>query len=178
LAVVIVNPTVPIGAGDRNLTPPAAMLAMFLGGSSPVFLDCMLNLVDVRDVAAGMILAATHGRAGERYVLGGENISMRDLLALLEDISGRPMPRHSLPVPIAKLAAAAAEWLADRVTRRPPPATREGIQLAIRSAPFNCEKAGRELGYSPRPIRGALEDAVRWLDSSRALTHSRVSARR
>ena len=80
LNALIVNPTVPIGPGDRNLTPPAAMLSMFLNGQSPAFLDCVLNLVDVRDVAAGMVLAAERGRTGERYILGGENVALRDLL--------------------------------------------------------------------------------------------------
>ena len=84
LDAVIVNPTVPIGADDRNLTPPAAMLAMFLSGKSPAYLDCMLNLVDVRDVAAGMVLAAERGRTGERYILGGENLA----LARPADVAG------------------------------------------------------------------------------------------
>ncbi len=79
---LIVNPTVPIGPGDRNLTPPAAMLSMFLNGQSPAYLDCTLNLVDVRDVAAGMVLAAERGRTGERYILGGDNVALRDALGL------------------------------------------------------------------------------------------------
>jgi dihydroflavonol-4-reductase len=166
LDVVIVSPTVPVGADDRNLTPPAAMLAMFLAGATSAFLDCMLNLVDVRDVAAGMVLAAERGRAGERYVLGGENVPLRDLLLRLERISGRRMPRRSLPAPIAVLAAAVSEWIADRVTGRPPVATREGVQLALRSAPFNCEKARRELDYAPRPIEQALEAAIKWLSAN------------
>ena len=97
LDAVIVNPTVPIGADDRNLTPPAAMLAMFLSGKSPAYLDCVLNLVDVRDVTAGMVLAAERGRTGERYILGGENLALRDLLTLLEQTSGRAMPKLALP---------------------------------------------------------------------------------
>jgi dihydroflavonol-4-reductase len=163
LEVVIVNPTVPIGADDRNFTPPAAMLSMFLAGSAPAFLDCVLNLVDVRDVAAGMILAAERGRPGERYILGGENVTLRDLLAQLEAISARPMPKRTIPGPVAIAAAAVAEWIADRITGRTPAATREGVQLALRSAPFDSGKARRELGYANRPARDALEDAVRWL---------------
>jgi hopanoid-associated sugar epimerase len=164
LNVVIVNPTVPIGADDRNHTPPAAMLSMFLAGASRAFLDCVFNLVDVRDVAAGMILAAERGRSGERYVLGGETMTLRNLLALLEQISGRPMPTHALPPAIAIAAAGVAEWTADWVTGRAPMATREGVRLALRSAPFNSGKARQELGYAPRPVRDALEEAVRWLD--------------
>ncbi|MGH6768766.1 MAG: NAD-dependent epimerase/dehydratase family protein [Xanthobacteraceae bacterium] len=163
--IVVVNPTVPVGADDRNLTPPAAMLSMFLAGSSPAFLDCMLNLVDVRDVAAGMILAAERGRAGERYILGGENVSLRDLLGRLEAISARPMPKRAIPAPVAVAAAAMSEWIADYVTKRVPAATREGVQLALRSAPFDSSKARRDLGYASRPAQEALEAAVRWLRS-------------
>jgi dihydroflavonol-4-reductase len=165
LDVRIVNPTVPIGAHDRNMTPPAAMLAMFLGNPSPAFVDFILNLVDVRDVAAGMILSAERGRSGERYVLGGENRSLRDLLGFLELASGRRMPRWALPGSLGLAAASVAEWWADRVTGRPPVATREGVRLALRSAPFNCRKARRELGYEPRPIQGALDEALQWLSA-------------
>jgi dihydroflavonol-4-reductase len=166
LDVRIVNPTVPIGPNDHNMTPPAAMLAMFLSGRSPVFLDCMLNLVDVRDAAAGMVLAAERGRPGERYILGGENMRLRELLAMMEAISGRPMPKRALPAPIAVAAAAVAEGLADRVTGRRPMATREGVHLARRSAPFDGRKARSELGYEPRPIRNALAETMQWLSAT------------
>jgi dihydroflavonol-4-reductase len=165
LDVRIVNPTVPIGPYDRNMTPPAAMLAMFLARRSPVFLDCIFNLVDVRDVATGMILAAERGRAGERYILGGENRSLRELLGVLEQASGRRMPRWALPGWVALAAASVTEWLADRATGRPPTATREGVLLALRSAPFDCRKARRALGYEPRPIQSALEEALQWLSA-------------
>lgn len=168
LNALIVNPTVPIGAGDRNLTPPAAMLSMFLSGQSPAFLDCVLNLVDVRDVAAGMVLAAERGRTGERYILGGENVVLRDLLALLERISGRPMPKRAVPGWLALASATVTEWVADVVTKRTPAATLEGVTLALRSGPFDSKKARSELGYAPRPFQDALTDAVAWLSSGNA----------
>ncbi len=168
LHVAIVNPTVPIGPNDRNLTPPAAMLAMFLSGSSPGFLDCILNLVDVRDVAAGMMLAAERGRSGERYILGGENISLRDLLLRIEKISGHPMPKRAVPAPIAMASAIVVEWIANWVTERPPVATREGVRLALRTAPFDSRKAREELGFAARPIEDALDQAVRWLSAKTA----------
>ena len=168
LNALIVNPTVPIGAGDRNLTPPAAMLSMFLSGQAPAFLDCVLNLVDVRDVAAGMVLAAERGRTGERYILGGENVVLRDLLALLERISGRPMPKRAVPGWLALASATVTEWVADVVTRRTPAATLEGVTLALRSGPFDSKKARSELGYAPRPFQDALTDAVAWLSSGDA----------
>ena len=166
LDVRIVSPTVPIGANDRNMTPPAAMLAMFLAGRSPVFLDCILNLVDVRDVAAGMVLSAERGRSGQRYVLGGDNMSLRELLGLLELMSARRMPKRALPASAAFAAAAVAEWLADRVTGRRPLATREGVRLALRSARFDSRKARRELGYEPRPIQDALAETLQWLSAT------------
>jgi dihydroflavonol-4-reductase len=168
LDVRIVNPTVPIGPNDHNMTPPAAMLAMFLNGRSPVFLDCVLNLVDVRDVAAGMVLTAERGRRGERYVLGGENMRLSELLAMLERTSGRSMPKRALPAPVAFAAAGMAEWLADRVTGRRPMATREGVRLALRSAPFDSRKARRELGYESRPIDNALVETTQWLSARAA----------
>lgn len=163
LDALIVNPTVPIGPGDDNLTPPAAMLSMFLNGQSPAYLDCVLNLVDVRDVAAGMVLAAERGRTAERYILGGENVALRDLLALLERISARPMPKRVVPGWLALASAAVTEWTADILTGRTPAATPEGVRLALRSGPFDSRKARDELGYAPRPLQDALSDAVVWL---------------
>jgi dihydroflavonol-4-reductase len=158
--VVVVNPTVPIGPGDRNMTPPAEMLALFLSGGSPFFLDCVLNLVDVRDVAAGIVLAGDVGRSGQRYVLGGENIALRDLLPRLQELSGKRMPNRAVPVPVAMVTGLLAGWVADRITHKPPVATSEGVALALRSAPFDSGKAKRELGYAPRPVDRALTEAV------------------
>lgn len=165
LNAVIVNPTVPIGPGDRNRTPPAAMISMFLQGRSPAYLECVLNLVDVRDVAAGMVLAGERGRSGERYILGGDNVALSNLLRLLESISGRPMPKRAVPGWLALASAAATEWAADLLTHRTPAATREGVRLALRSAPFDSRKARSELGYAPRPLQDGLRDTVAWLSA-------------
>jgi dihydroflavonol-4-reductase len=170
LDALIVNPTVPIGPGDRNLTPPAAMLAMFLSGRSPAYLDCMLNLVDVRDVAAGIVLAGERGRTGERYILGGQNIALRDLLILLERMTSRTMPKRVVPGWLALATAAVAELAADVVTRRAPAATVEGVRLALRSGPFDSAKARQELGYETRPLAETLADAVAWLREAGAVS--------
>lgn len=163
--VVVVNPTVPLGAGDDNMTPPATMLEHFLHARAPFFLDCVLNLADVRDIAMGIVLAADRGRSGERYILGGENISLGDLLRRLEALTGCRMPKWRIPPPVALATASAAEWLSDRVTRQRPVATREGVRLALRSAPFDSGKAQRELGYQAQPIDAALRQAIEWLSS-------------
>ncbi|MBX9777155.1 MAG: NAD-dependent epimerase/dehydratase family protein [Xanthobacteraceae bacterium] len=165
LNALIVNPTVPIGPGDHNLTPPAAMLSMFLKGQSPAYLDCTLNLVDVRDVAAGMVLAAERGRAGERYILGGDNVALRDLLALLQQLSARPMPKRAVPPWLALASAAVTEFVADHVTGRTPAATQEGVRLALRSGPFDSRKARNELGYATRAIKDTLADTISWLSA-------------
>jgi nucleoside-diphosphate-sugar epimerase len=158
--VVVVNPTVPVGDGDHNATPPTAMLSLFLAGGSPFFLDCVLNLVDVRDLADGILRAGDNGRAGERYILGGDNVAMRELLPVLEEKSGRPMPRRSIPATVALATGIVAGLIADKVTRTRPIVTREGVEIALRSAPFDSSKAKRELGYAPRPIDQALTEVV------------------
>ncbi len=163
LDVVIASPTIPIGAGDDNLTPPAAMLARFLEGGAPLYVDCTLNLVDVRELAVGMILAAERGRKGERYVLGGDNLAMRDLLQRVERLSGRKMPNLVLPGSAALVIGTMSEWIANRITGRAPVATREGVRLALWSAPFESRKARAELGYRPQPVDAALAETVRWL---------------
>lgn len=163
LSVVVVNPTCPIGPGDRTLTPPMAMLRHFLEGSSPFFLDCVLNIVDVRDVATGMMLAAERGRLGERYILGGDNVRLGRLAEMLDEMSGRH--RRKLPIPglVALAAGYVGEAVASHVTGKPPMATAEGVELALRAAPLNVDKARRELGYAPRPLGEALAGAVSWL---------------
>jgi len=157
--IVVVNPTVPVGEGDPNMTPPTAMIALFLKGGSPFFMDCVLNLADVRDIADGIVKAGEHGRAGERYILGGENRALGDLLPELERKSGRRMPRRRIPAMVALTTGFVAGLIADR-TGSPPVVTREAVQIALRSAPFDSTKARRELGYAPRPIDRALTEVV------------------
>ncbi len=174
LPVVIVNPTIPVGPGDRHMTPPTAMLARFLFKPSRLLLDCTLNLVDVRDVAEGMMLAAERGRVGERYILGGENVRLRGLAEAVAQMSGRTASKWEIAGSLALAAAAVCEWLARNVTHRPPAATIEGVQLALRSAPFDSGKARRELGYAPRPVQEAIVHAVSWLRSTAPAAHEPV----
>ena len=157
--IIIANPTMPIGP-HRNLTPPTAMLRYFLNRSIQLYVDFVLNLVDVRDVAAGLLLAMERGQVGERYILGGQNISLRKLLDLVGAISGRKALRIPLSPGVAQLAAAAMEFISDHVTHRPPSATVEGVRIALHSKPLSNEKSERELGYAPRPIEPALRDIV------------------
>ncbi len=160
LPVVVVNPSVPVGPGDVNLTPPSRMLLGFVNGRFPAYLDSVLNLVDARDVAEGHLLAAERGRVGERYLLGHENIRLADLLALLEELTGLPMPRRRVPYWLAFSASAVQEWMADHVTHRRPAAPLTGVRLARTPMCFDNRKARQELGLSFRPLRASLADAL------------------
>jgi len=122
-----------------------------------------MNLVDVRDVAAGLLLAMERGQTGQRYILGGENIALKKLLAIISVISGRRAVRVPIPAVMAQTTAAMLEFIADHVTHNPPAATLEGVRIALRSQALSIDKARRELGYTPRPITAALEEAIQSL---------------
>ncbi len=171
LPVVIANPTMPIGAGDENLTPPSRLLLDFLNGRHPAFMDFTLNLVDVASLAHGLWLTATRGRLGERYILGGENLRLADLLVRLEAISGRTMPRRRVPPILALAFAGLSEAVADHITHRPPAAPLSGVRIARAQRPFAIDKAVRELGYRPAPTDQALEAALQWFREQGLLHH-------
>lgn len=163
LPVVVVNPTVPVGPGDPGRTPPSRMLLGFLRGRFPAFLEGPVDIVDIRDLARGHLLAAQPGApAGVRYVLGGTRLRMSRLLELLEAIAGVEMPRWRMPYPVALLAGAVGELAADLVTGRPPSATVAGVRLVRAPARFDPERSRRRLGLSVRPVRETLSDTVRW----------------
>ncbi|CAO3424870.1 NAD-dependent epimerase/dehydratase family protein [Azospirillum doebereinerae] len=164
MPVVVVNPTAPIGPGDRTPTPPTAMLRLFLGGGPRLILECTLNLVHVRDVADGMILAAERGVVGERYILGGSDVRLSDLAARLDRLAGRdPRRRWTIPGRLALAAAMLDEWVSDHLTHRPPRAPATGVRLALAAGRVDSTKAIRTLGYSPRSLGDTLTDTVGWL---------------
>jgi dihydroflavonol-4-reductase len=158
--IVIASPTMPIGPHHGNLTPPNLMLQHFLARRLQFYIDFTMNLVDVRDVAAGMVLAMQRGQIGHRYILGGEDISLRQLLNMMEAITGHKALRVPIPPAIAQMTAAIMEYLADRMTRQPPAASIEAVRIAVRSKALSIEKSRRELGYAPRPIESALREAI------------------
>ena len=161
--VVIACPTMPIGPHDHNLTPPSAMLRYFLSGRLQMYLDFMVNFVDVRDVAAGLVLTMERGQAGHRYILGGESIPLKKVLRLVTTISGRRNLLIPVPGRVAEIAAAMLEFIADHVTRRPPSGTAEGVRIALRATTLSNEKAQRELGYAPGPVEPALRETIAYL---------------
>lgn len=161
LPAVIVNPSTPIGPRDLRPTPTGRIIVEAASGRMPAYVETGLNVVDVADVAAGHLLALEKGRIGERYILGGENLMLRDLLGEIAALAGRRAPRLRLPVaPLIPLAHA-FEAMARR-TRREPFLTVDGLHMSRNRMFFSSAKAGRELGYRPRPHGGALQAALDW----------------
>jgi len=163
LPIVIVNPTAPVGPGDVKPTPTGQIIVDFLNRAMPAYLDTGLNWVHVRDVAVGHILAAKHGRIGERYILGHAdgNWTMREAFKVLEEITGIAAPRTRIPYWVA-LAAAYANEAASVVTGKPPKAPLAGVRMAKNKMFFNPGKAIRDLGLPQTPPKQALADAVEW----------------
>lgn len=161
LAVVTVNPSAPVGPRDVKPTPTGRMMLEAAAGRMPAYVDTGLNIVHVDDVAEGHWLAFKRGRVGESYVLGGTNMTLREILTDIAQLVGREPPKvrlpHNLALPIAYISEASA-----RLTGRPPAATVEGVKLSKKMMFFSSDKARSELGYAARPPLHALEDAVRW----------------
>jgi len=160
--VVIVNPAAPVGVGDHKPTPTGRMIVDFLSGHMPAYVDTCLTLVDVDDVAAGHLLAAEKGRVGERYILGGEVVSLKQLLDLLSEVSGLPLVRWRVPHALALAWGYIDVSLAAVDRRRVPVATPTSARLSRRRESFTSAKAVRELGFPQTPAREALRKAVEW----------------
>ena len=167
LPVVIVNPTAPIGDHDVKPTPTGKIVADFLNGDMPAYIDTGLNVVDVRDCAKGHLLACERGRAGERYILGSENLTLAEILGILARLSGRKAPAVRLPRAVAWCAAVCSTGWAE-VTGRPPRVPLEAVHMAKKKMWVTHEKARRELGFEPAPAETALQRAVEWFQGQGA----------
>ena len=172
LPAVIVNPSTPIGPRDVKPTPTGRIIVEAARGRMPGFLDTGLNLVHVDDVADGHLAALKHGTIGERYILGGQNVLLADMLADIAGLVGRRPPRWRIPRAVVIPIAYAAEATA-RLTGRDPFTTLDGIRMAEHHMYFTTAKAERDLGFRPRPYRAALEDAIRWFDAAGYLDKKR-----
>ena len=161
LDAVIVNPTFPIGWGDVKPTPTGALIRDFLCGRIPAYLDTGMNVVDVDDVAEGHWLAFERGQRGARYILGNTNLTMRELLELVAQVSGRSAPRMRLPYPVA-LGLAYADLLVSALRRGRTRVPLEGVRTAREIRFASSARAIRELGLPQTPLRTAIEKAVRW----------------
>jgi dihydroflavonol-4-reductase len=162
LPVVIVNPSTPIGPGDIKPTPTGQIIVDFLRGKMWAYLDTGLNLVDVEDVAAGHLLAAERGRVGERYILGGRNLTLREIFEVLGRIAGMRPPRLKVSAAAILPLAHLSEWIADHLTGRPPLVAVDAVRMARKRMFFDPGKAVRELGMPQSPVEDALAGAVNW----------------
>jgi dihydroflavonol-4-reductase len=160
--IVIVNPTLPIGPGDSGRSPPTQMMLDFCLGKRAAYLDAELNLIDVGDVALGMIAAVERGEPGRRYLLGAENWSIRSVFNYLAKLTGLPEPRWRVPYPVALAAAYASEFIAYLFTHTIPAATITGVKLTRRRMHFDASRSLAALGLSPRPAADSIREAVEW----------------
>ena len=173
LPASLVLPTFPLGPGDRAPTPTGKLVLDFLNGRMPGFVDTVLNVAHVDDVAAGHVLALEHGRPGRSYILGGENLTLQELLRLLAALTGLPEPRFKVPPALSLAVAALSELVEGRLLRRHPSVPWEAARMSMSRMAFESTRARHELGYSPRPVAEAVADSARWFASS-----GRVGGRR
>ncbi len=169
LNAVIALPTEPLGPGDDNLTPPTRMILDFTNGKTPAYIDCMLNFVPVDSLAAGLIAARDKGRSGERYLLGGENMPMQRLLAMIGNVTGRAMPKTKMPYWAALSIGAIDTKFVSAITRKPPKAPLTGVRLAGRQVSFLSAKAKQELGWEAGPVEVALQETLAWFAAEKLL---------
>ncbi len=159
--VVIVNPTAPVGDHDFKPTPTGKIILDFITGKMPAYIDTGLNLVDARDAALGHVLAGERGRDGERYILGCENLTLKQILVSLASITGKKAPSVQLPYAVAYAAGVVTTaWAA--VSGRTPLAPLEAVKMAKKKMYVTHAKAALELGYAPGPVDEALRRAVEW----------------
>ncbi|HEX5481013.1 MAG TPA: hopanoid-associated sugar epimerase [Terriglobia bacterium] len=161
LPVVIVNPTTPVGPGDWKPTPTGRMIVDFLNGRTPAYVDTGLNVVPVEDVAEGHLLAAERGKIGERYLLGGRNMTLKEIFAVLAEFSGRPAPRWRIPH-IAALGVAYVENTIAALFGDEPQIPLEGVRMARHKMFVDSSKATCELGFHPGSAEDALRRAAQW----------------
>ncbi len=161
LPVVMVHPSTPVGPGDHKPTPTGKIIVDYLNRRMPAFLDTGLNVIHVSDVAEGHLLALEHGRVGEKYILGNQNLTLAEIFRLLEKVSGIPAPRYRLPYyPILFLGSIFE--VTSKITGREPLIPYEGVKMAKRFMFFDAAKAVSELGLPQTPVAIALAEAVSW----------------
>jgi dihydroflavonol-4-reductase len=169
LPAVIVNPAAPVGMRDIKPTPTGRMIVDAANGRIPAYMSTGLNLVRVDDVALGHVLALERGRIGEGYILGGENLSLLDILTMVTQEAGRKPPSFKVSPTMMWPVAWVDELLAHMFGMRPR-VTRDHLRMARHKMYFSSEKAIRELGYAPRPVRPAIKEAVAWFLANNMVT--------
>jgi len=160
--VVVVNPTTPVGEQDIKPTPTGRIVVDFLKKKFPAYVDTGLNLVDVRECARGHVAALEKGRSGERYILGGENLTLKQILDKLAAITGLPSPKVRVPYVMALATGVVDEFFTGRLLGREPRATMDAVRMGRKKMFVSSAKAERELGWKSLPVDDALRRAVEW----------------
>ena len=160
--VVILNPTTPIGAGDRKPTPTGRIIVDFLNRNFPAYVDTGLNLVDVTEVARMHLVALDRGIPGQRYILGGENLTLKQILDRMSAITGLPSPKHKVPHAVAMAFAFFDQTITGKLRGREPRATVEAVRMGKKMMFASSAKAQRDLGFEVRPVYHALRTAIDW----------------
>ena len=162
LNVVVVNPTTPVGEQDIKPTPTGRIVVDFLKKKFPAYVDTGLNLVDVGECARGHVAALEKGRSGERYILGGENLTLKQILDKLAAITGLPSPKVRVPYVLALATGVVDELVTGRIRGREPRATIDAVRMGRKKMWVSSAKAERELGWRAVPVNDALRRAVQW----------------
>ncbi|HXM97935.1 MAG TPA: hopanoid-associated sugar epimerase [Candidatus Dormibacteraeota bacterium] len=173
LPVIIAMPTTPVGPWDWKPTPTGKIILDFLNGKMPGYVETGLNFVGVEDCAAGHLLVAEKGKNGERYLLGAENLTLKELLDMLANITGLPAPALKIPHGVA-LGVAYIETMFSRLVGREPGVPVEGVKIAQHKMFVDCGRSKKELGFEPGPVKAALERAVRWYEANGYVSKGRV----
>lgn len=176
LDVCLVLPTFPLGPRDLRPTPTGKLVLDFLSGKMPGFVDTAMNVTHVDDLALGHLAALERGRQGRSYILGGENLSMRQILQILADYAGLPMPRLEIPRGLALSAGVASDLIEGRLLGLEPRVPLEAARMSATRMIFSDERARTELGYVSRPAREAIEESARWFADHGYLPASRRAA--
>jgi dihydroflavonol-4-reductase len=164
--VVVVNPTTPVGEQDIKPTPTGRIIVDFLKKKFPAYVDTGLNLVDVKECARGHVAALERGRSGERYILGGENLTLKQILDKLATITGLPSPKVKLPYAVALASGLVDTVVTGLLLRREPRVTLDAVRMGRKKMFVSSAKAGRELGWKTVPVEGALRRAVEWFQAN------------
>jgi len=160
--VITLNPTTPVGPGDLKPTPTGRIIVDFLNRNFPAYMDTGLNLVDAGEVARVHVAALERGTPGERYILGGENLTLKQILDKMSAITGLPSPKHKVPAAVAMTYAFFDEWITGRLRGREPRATMEAVRMGKKIMFASSAKAERELGFRVVPVYQALRSAIEW----------------
>ena len=160
--VMILNPTTPIGPNDSKPTPTGRIFVDFLNGKFPAYMDTGLNLVDVTEVARAHVAALTKGQPGRRYILGGENLTLKQILDKMSAITGIPSPKMKVPIAVAATYAFFEEWITGRIRGKEPRATLEEVRMGRKKMYASSARAQQELGFRIVPVYPAMRSAIEW----------------